>query len=140
MKANEIVEGLEKHLDNLMFKAGVREYEEPICSTKAAIKFIEPWAELETGFEGIKEKLHNMAPEVNIEIALAVDIKEPEEEETIVTDVSKRLNELDGLPQYEINLSGSREEDERISAYNESLKELANWYAIYRTAVQVAGI
>lgn len=138
MKTAEIIEGMKTVIQKTIVRGNPTDIDTTVL--KEALEFIKPWAELETGFEGIKGKLQNMTPVVNVEIALTVDINEPSEEETIVTDVSTRLNELDGLPQYEINLSGSREEDERISAYNESLKELANWYAIYRTAVKVAGV
>jgi hypothetical protein len=79
-----------------------------------------------------------MIPVVNVEIALTVDLDKPKEEETIITDIEERIKYLEGVEQFEINLTGSNEEDERISAYNESLKELESWYGVYKEAVEVA--
>lgn len=138
MKIAEILYGL-KDISRTIDGASLNLEKEVL---DAAIEFIEPYAEISGAIEEVSEFSKNMKAKfksitVDFVIEELDEVAVTEPEETIVTDISYRIDELEGLPQYEINLSGSQEEDERISAYNESLKELANWYGFYKEALEV---
>jgi|LGVF01.2.fsa_nt_gb hypothetical protein len=133
MKTAEIIEGMKTVIQKTIVRGNPTDIDTTVL--KEALEFIKPWAELETGFEGIKGKLENMIPQVNVEIALTVDIGETREDETIITDLGERIQYLDTVEQYDINLTGAYGEDDRIVAFEKARKDLSEYYENYKDAV-----